>query len=139
MTTHDACQCSALQASDQPCALTQVIDVISTKWALPVLHQLLIADGPVRFGALKKTVGVVTQRELTRTLRRFEDFGLVDRKAYAETPMRVEYTLTPLGESLREPILSLGRWARENADQLQVPASPDHTEAYGAAASRREI
>jgi DNA-binding HxlR family transcriptional regulator len=102
------------------CPLTQVINVISSKWAFPVIYQLLIADGPIRFGILKKAIGIITQRELTRTLRHFEEFGLLTRTIYAEVPPRVEYRLTPLGESLREPILSLGQWAKEHANEFNI-------------------
>jgi len=102
------------------CPITRVIGVISSKWALPVLYHLLRASGPVRFGALRKAIGRVTQRELSLTLKRFEGIGVVNRKVYPEVPPRVEYWLTPLGRSLEEPILALGRWGERHADKLSV-------------------
>jgi DNA-binding HxlR family transcriptional regulator len=111
-------ECGADGVPQLCCPLTQVMGVLSSKWAFPILHQLLMAEGPLRFGVLKKGVGIVTQRELARTLRHFEAFGLVTRTVYAEVPPRVEYALTPLGQSLREPIMSLGNWAKEHAHEF---------------------
>lgn len=100
------------------CPLTRVMAIISSKWALPVMFHLHCAEGPLRFGELRRNIGTVTQKELTRALREFERLGLVDRKVYAEVPPRVEYSLTALGRSLREPITALGDWARKHATQL---------------------
>lgn len=104
--------------AETDCPVTRVIGVISSKWALPVLYNLLRASGPVRFGALRKAIGSVTQRELSLTLKRFEEIGVVNRKVYAEVPPRVEYSLTALGRSLEEPIMALGRWAERHAGEL---------------------
>lgn len=106
------------EAPETDCPVTRVIGVISSKWALPVLYNLLRASGPVRFGVLRKAIGSVTQRELSLTLKRFEEIGVVNRKVYAEVPPRVEYSLTALGRSLEEPIMALGRWAERHAGEL---------------------
>ncbi len=98
--------------------MTQLIGLIASKWALPVIYNLLLVEHPVRFGELKKSIGRVTQRELSRTLKRFEQMGVVNRKVYAEVPLRVEYSLTPLGRSLNEPILALGAWAEKHSNKL---------------------
>jgi DNA-binding HxlR family transcriptional regulator len=83
-----------------------------------VLYNLLRSPEPVRFTALRRSIGRVTQRELSLTLKRFEEIGVVHRKVYAEVPARVEYRLTPLGRSLEEPILALGLWAERHAGEL---------------------
>lgn len=116
MQTETNTPCHAHAETD--CPITRVIGMISSKWALPVLYNLLCASGPVRFGALRKAIGRVTQRELSLTLKRFEEIGVVTRKVYAEVPPRVEYSLTELGRSLEEPILALGRWAERHAGEL---------------------
>ena len=100
------------------CPMTRLIGIISSKWAMPVLYNLLRADAPVRFGTLRHSIGTVTQRELSLTLKRFESLAIVSRKAYAEVPPRVEYSLTPLGRSLEEPIMALGKWGEKNAHLL---------------------
>ena len=104
------------------CPMTKLIGLLASKWAMPVLYHLLRASGPMRFGVLRKAIGRVTQRELSLTLKRFEDIGVLSRKVYAEVPPRVEYSLTALGLSLEEPILALGRWAEEHSSELAGPA-----------------
>jgi DNA-binding HxlR family transcriptional regulator len=106
------------RSGESECPMTRLIALIASKWALPVIYNLLLAGGPVRFGDLNKSVGRVTHRELSRTLKRFEEMGVVKRKVYAEVPLRVEYSLTPLGRSLHEPILALGAWAEKHSSKL---------------------
>ena len=98
--------------------MTRLIGVIASKWAMPVLYNLLRAPGPVRFTALRRSIGRVTQRELSLTLKRFEDIGVVNRKIYPQVPLRVEYRLTALGRSLEKPILALGLWAEKHSGEL---------------------
>lgn len=118
MLKHTKENCDGHPETD--CPVTRVIGVISSKWALPVLYNLLRAPGAVRFGVLRKAIGRVTQRELSLTLKRFEEAGVVNRKVYPEVPLRVEYSLTALGRSLEEPILALGRWAESHAGELSL-------------------
>lgn len=66
--------------------------------------------GPKRFGALQREVGGITQKMLTQTLRGLERDGIVHRKVYPEIPPRVEYSLTPLGQTLCEPFAALRNW-----------------------------
>jgi DNA-binding HxlR family transcriptional regulator len=106
--------------SGADCPMTRLMGVIASKWAMPVLYNLLISEEPVRFGALRKATGQVTQRELSLTLKRFEDLGIVKRKAYPEVPPRVEYSLTALGRTLQEPVMALGRWAERHAHILEA-------------------
>ncbi len=98
----------------------KMIELLSGRWAFPVLYQLLRAEGPIRFGQLQRSVGRVTQKELTKTLRVFEERGLLKRRVYAEVPPRVEYRLTPLGASLGEPLCGLARWAEAHMKQIQA-------------------
>lgn len=100
------------------CPSASLLNLLSGRWSLPVLFQLTIAKGPVRFNELRRSIGRVTQKELTRTLREFESLGLVTRKIYAEIPPRVEYKLTELGITLREPLKALGQWFNDHGHQL---------------------
>lgn len=109
-----------MDTCDGNCPIGKLIELLSGRWAFPVLYQLLQAGAPIRFGQLQRAVGRVTQKELTRTLRSFEERGLVQRKIYAEVPPRVEYTLTPLGKSLREPLCGLARWAQSHMQEIEV-------------------
>ena len=107
-----------LEHTGTDCPMTRLVGIISSKWAMPILYNLLRAEEPLRFNALRQCIGPVTQRELSLTLKRFEKLGIVSRKAYAEVPPRVEYSLTSLGQSLEEPIMALGKWGETHAHLL---------------------
>ena len=77
-----------------------------------------LADGPMRFNALLRAVAGISQRMLTRTLRNLERDGLVSRTVTPSVPPRVDYALTPLGVSLREPVDALGAWAVANRESI---------------------
>ncbi|MEO8308458.1 MAG: helix-turn-helix domain-containing protein [Pseudomonadota bacterium] len=98
----------------------KLLELLSGRWAFPVLYQLLLAKGPIRFGRLQRGVGRVTQKELTKTLRTFEERGLVTRHVYAEVPPRVEYQLTTLGASLKAPLCGLARWAEAHMKDIHA-------------------
>lgn len=121
-----------METCNGPCPIGKLIELLSGRWAFPVLYQLLRAQGPIRFGQLQRSVGRVTQKELTKTLRAFEERGLVERKVYPEVPPRVEYKLTALGASLGEPLCGLARWAEAHMAEIEA-ACPDARETRGAA------
>ncbi|MFE4819486.1 MULTISPECIES: winged helix-turn-helix transcriptional regulator [Streptomyces] len=98
------------------CPARLAIEIIASKWAMVTLFAL--SDGPVRHGELVELIGGVSRKVLTQTLRRLQDNGLVERRAYAEAPPRVEYSLTELGATLREPIAVLADWARSNGGAI---------------------
>ena len=99
------------------CPIRNVLDRMGDKWSILVL--LCLDEGEVmRFNQLQKTIGDISQKMLTVTLRTLEADGLVLRKAYAEIPPRVEYSLTPMGESLIPHINNLQDWALENMSTI---------------------
>ncbi|MBT0773682.1 helix-turn-helix transcriptional regulator [Kineosporia sp. J2-2] len=98
------------------CPARLAIEVITGKWAVVTLFAL--SEGPLRHGELVELIGGVSRKVLTQTLRRLQQHGLVERRVYAEAPPRVEYSLTELGESLREPIVALTAWARLNGAEV---------------------
>ena len=102
----------------------RLLQLLSGRWAFPVLYQLLRAQRPIRFGQLQRAVGRVTQKELTKTLRVFEERGLVERQVFPEIPPRVEYRLTPLGASLGEPLCGLARWAEAHLEEIRAACPP---------------
>lgn len=106
------------------CPCRDLLDVIANKWAAMAIGAL--SDGPVRFGALQRRLQGVSPKVLTSTLRRLEDFGLVDREVIPAVPLHVEYALTETGLSALEPVLALREWAegryafaKDHADQKQ--------------------
>ncbi|MDQ1308588.1 MAG: hypothetical protein QG671_4423 [Actinomycetota bacterium] len=84
--------------------LGQVLDT----WSVQVLEHL--CERPLRFNGLRRAVPAVTQKSLTATLRRLERNGIVDRVVTSSRPVAVEYRITPLGKTLREPIDALLAW-----------------------------
>jgi DNA-binding HxlR family transcriptional regulator len=86
-----------------------VVRLLSGRWNVGVLY--LLADGTKRFSELFYEVGEVSKKALTQTLRSLERDGLVRRRAYAEVPTRVEYSLTPLGWSITGVLMGMYEWA----------------------------
>lgn len=95
-----------------------ILDQISDKWSIMIVAAL--CRGPLRFNALKRELSGVTQKALTQTLRRLERLGLVDRQVIAGSPVAVEYSVTPLGESLKAPFQSLFRWAVKHGPEIEA-------------------
>ncbi len=94
------------------CPIEAALDVIGGKWKGVILNRL---QGQTRrFNELKRTIPRVTQRMLTTQLRELEKDKLIKRKIYAEVPPRVEYSLTPKGESLKSVLSALLDWGQNN-------------------------
>jgi DNA-binding HxlR family transcriptional regulator len=94
---------------------------IGDKWS--VLIVVLLGEGPRRFNDIKRSVGGISQRMLTLTLRGLERDGLVTRTVYPTVPARVDYALTPLGHSLREAVAGLGDWALAHHSEIEAAQS----------------
>ena len=92
--------------------VSEVLSRVGDKWSVLVI--MMLADGPRRFNELRRMIGGVSQRMLTLTLRGLERDGLVTRTQFPTIPPRVDYALTALGQSLREPVGALGQWAFKN-------------------------
>lgn len=101
-----------------PCPVRDVLDRLGDAWS--VLVVLRLARGPVRFNALKRSVGGISQRMLTVTLRSLERDGLVSREVVPSTPPQVSYALTPIGWSLAAPLGHLVRWANEQQPAIEA-------------------
>ncbi|MBU1174791.1 MAG: helix-turn-helix transcriptional regulator [Alphaproteobacteria bacterium] len=118
MTEHDS------QISNNCSAMSDVLSRIGDKWSVMVVGKL--NDGPVRFNSLKRQIGGISQRMLTLTLRNLERDGLVVRTMYPEIPPRVEYALTPLGQTLLPAINGLWDWSVAHyADMLEARTDYD--------------
>ncbi|MCO5968438.1 winged helix-turn-helix transcriptional regulator [Actinoallomurus soli] len=91
------------------CPTRLVVEILSDKWTVLVIFAL--SRQPRRHGELVDLIGGVSRKVLTHTLRRLQQYGLVERRA--ETPRQIEYSLTALGRTLVEPIEVLTNWARD--------------------------
>lgn len=98
------------------CPVRDVLDRLGDAWSVLVI--LRLGDGAMRFNALKRAVGAISQRMLTVTLRSLERDGLVTRTVFPTNPPQVEYALTELGASLAGPIGALADWAVTHRDRI---------------------
>lgn len=106
------------------CPIRDIISRISSKWAMLVLVTLH-SNGTMRFNDIQKSIGEVSQRMLTVTLRSLEADGLIHRKVYPEVPPRVEYKLSERGKSLMPLLQSLIDWALEHANAIMEDRNRD--------------
>ena len=109
------------------CPVEATLSVIGGKWKGLILYHLMLAQ-PVRFANLQRAVARVTRTMLTKQLRELESQGLVSRVVFPEVPARVEYALTPLGETLRPVIEGLRQWGLTHlldaSGRLKTPQTP---------------
>lgn len=109
--------------------LAQVLDT----WSIQVLAEL--CERPSRFNELRRAIPAVTQKSLTATLRRLERNGVVERVVLRTRPVAIQYSITPLGKTFREPVDALLAWttthlpaverARERFDDEQDAEDAD--------------
>jgi DNA-binding HxlR family transcriptional regulator len=97
-------------------AISETLARIGDKWTVLVVE--LLAGGPTRFNEMRRTIGNISQRMLTLTLRELERDGLVTRTVYPTIPPRVEYQLTKLGRTLREPLIAVAHWVRKHQPEM---------------------
>ncbi len=93
------------------------LDVLAHKWTLLIIFALRL--GPLRFTRLRSVVPGVSSQVLADSLRELERDGIVVRQEFVAVPPHVEYSLTPLGETLRGPIAALAGWAEEHMDDVR--------------------
>jgi DNA-binding HxlR family transcriptional regulator len=98
------------------CPVETTLAVIHGRWKVLVIY--FLQDGVMRFGQLHRALSGITARTLTKQLRELEAAKLVRRKVYPEIPPRVEYALTPLGESLKPVLAAMDGWGRQYAEQV---------------------
>jgi DNA-binding HxlR family transcriptional regulator len=113
------------------CPAERTLRLVGGRWKLIVLNQLF--HGTLRFSELRRRVnnggaggrtGIVSPKMLTQELRQMERDGLIHREVYPEVPPRVEYSLTPLGISLRPVILTLADWGKQHPLEADLEPAP---------------
>ncbi|MGV9503381.1 winged helix-turn-helix transcriptional regulator [Streptomyces sp. NPDC003642] len=95
----------------------EFLDQVLDKWSLSVLNEL--CERPCRFNDLRRAIPAVTQKSLTATLRRLERNGIVERVLLSSRPVAVEYRITPLGKTMRQPIEVLLEWAATHMPEVE--------------------
>lgn len=105
------------------CTTRQALERLAAKWRVLLVYALLA--GPQRHAQLRRRLPDITQKVLTETLRGMEADGLVERRVLKDTaPRHIEYSLTDLGRTLREPLAAICEWAGRTSQAVDVPAAP---------------
>jgi len=104
-------------AGEDWCPITSTATLIGKKWHTVILHRLLV-NGPLGFNRLKEEVDGISSKVLSDALEDLEEKGLVDREIVNEKPVRVEYSLTDLGESLEPVIMEMRDWGLEHLEPV---------------------
>ena len=97
------------------CPVETALLFLKDKWQVLIYRELL--TGTKRFSELKKSLSPVTQKMLTQNLRELEERGMIKRKVYPVVPPKVEYSLTPLGETMAPVIDALKQWGTMYKEQ----------------------
>ncbi|NSY19977.1 helix-turn-helix domain-containing protein [Neorhizobium sp. AL 9.2.2] len=95
-----------------------VLDKIADKWTILILT--VICPRPARFNEIKRRLDGITHKALADALKRLERNGLVTRTVLPTQPIGVEYAITPLGHSLRQPFEALCAWAAANGEKVEA-------------------
>lgn len=96
--------------------ISRMLARISDKWTMLVVR--VLGRGPLRFNALRREVGEISQKVLASTLRELEENGFVSRTVTPVTPPQVEYALTDLGRDLLQPVQALAEWVLANSARM---------------------
>lgn len=95
--------------------LTAALNAIGGKWSMICLYWL--DSGTRRFNELQRLMPEISHKVLTETLRNLEQEGLVSRTDFSEVPLRVEYKISPYGESVRPLIEAVRTWGRAHLER----------------------
>jgi DNA-binding HxlR family transcriptional regulator len=98
-------------------AISDVLQRVGDKWTVLIVSTL--GERSMRFNELRRTIGNISQKMLTSTLRDLEQDGFVTRTVYPTNPPRVDYALTPLGRDLLVPVHGLISWAKANRPRME--------------------
>jgi DNA-binding HxlR family transcriptional regulator len=107
-------ECASAERDD--CEVRQILDRVADKWSLLVIA--VLDARTLRFTELRRKIDGISQRMLTVTLRQLERDGLVERTVHPVVPPRVDYTLTPLGATLRDTIQALVTWTETHQNEI---------------------
>jgi DNA-binding HxlR family transcriptional regulator len=96
----------------------EMLERIADKWTLVAIDSLN-EGGTLRFGELQASMGGISQKMLTKTLRQMERDGLVTRQVYPVVPPKVEYRLTRLGKALGKSVCGIWTWAAQHQKDVE--------------------
>lgn len=108
----ERCPIKKIKNKEYRCFFELSLQIFGGKWK-PVIIYHLAQAGTLRYGGLKRTLAGISERMLSRQLKELEEDGVLNRRAYAEIPPRVEYSLTDIGHKLLPVLMELRRWGIE--------------------------
>jgi DNA-binding HxlR family transcriptional regulator len=109
MSKHNKFKCHA--------SVNTTLNVLGGKWKVLILWHLL--EKTMRFNELQRSVGGISQKILANELRSLENNGIVHREVYLQVPPKVEYWITPYGESLRPVLIQLANWGEKHHKKIK--------------------
>jgi len=98
------------------CLVETTLALIGGRWKVLVLQQLF--TGVKRFN--DRALAGITHKTLTQQLREMEADGIISRKVYPQIPPKVEYSLTPLGRTLKPVLTAMHNWAARHGGGFEV-------------------
>ena len=104
------------QVFQSTCSVPRLLDHIGSKWAILIIYAL--SQGTRRYSQLQQRIEGVSPKMLIQNLRKLEACGLVKRVVHPVVPPQVDYSLTPLGETLLDPLAVLYEWAEKHVHEL---------------------
>ena len=119
----DSVMREAIRKAAEVCPVEVAVAVLGGSWKMTIVKHL--TECTLRFGELGRAVGAVTPRVLARQLRELEADGIVLRTVYSQVPPKVEYSLTPLGETLAPMVRALNDWGASYLDQVSAPSESE--------------
>lgn len=106
---------TAVNTERANCPVEKTLEVIGGRWKVLILRELF--QGVRRFGQLHRALHGITQKMLTQQLREMEEDSIIHREVYLQVPPKVEYSLTPLGESLKPIIDAMHQWGVRHLEE----------------------
>jgi DNA-binding HxlR family transcriptional regulator len=100
------------------CGVRDALQIIGGKWKNRILY-VIVLNEPIRFNELRRSLPEISQKMLTQQLRELERDGIVLRKSYPKVPMRVEYSMTSIGESIGELYKAINLWQQNNIKYIK--------------------
>jgi DNA-binding HxlR family transcriptional regulator len=116
-----------------PESFQKALEILSKRWTGLILF--VLGQGPLRFNEIATHIGVISDRMLSERLKELEAEGIVERRIFAEVPVRVEYRLTQKGTALVPIYQSIGGWAARWIEGIEDPATCEPADMLGATAS----
>jgi len=104
-----------MRAMFEQCPINYTMNKIGGKWKPIILHRIKV--GVNRFGILQRAIPIISKQMLTSQLRELEEDGFIERKIFAEIPPRVEYSISPLGETVFPVLDAIAKWGKARMEE----------------------